>query len=135
MASKLMKQNDSNPPTLYGRKVLNTANSQNNAKLRIDEDPIKALEFLKCNAHLNAIHNIGQSPFFVHYWTAEQKEVYKKIQKLYGASISLDATDFSIKKIHQSNKVHKAILLYLISTKCPEGQISKLLKLLIIIIL
>ena len=81
MASKLMNDNDPSPPMLYSKSVLHNASSQYRSKKYIHENPIIALEILANTEHANAIHDIGHLPFFVHYWTSEQIQAYKKIQK------------------------------------------------------
>ena len=125
MALKYVKVNDSNPPHLYSSSVIHNAKPQYKSKQYIHQDPIKFLEMLKESDHINAIRNIGQSPFFVEYWTSEQIQAYKKLQKLYGASISIDATGFSIAEIKRYfGNAKKPILMYVVTSNTPHGQFS-----------
>lgn len=121
-----MFDGDPNPPILYSSNVLHVAKTEYQKHKYLHEDPIQSLVIMSETKHVGRIPRIGQLPFFVYYWTAEQVRTYKKIHKLYGGiSISLDATGLSVKNIQRpfSDK-KRSIFLYLICMNSPEGQFS-----------
>lgn len=58
----------------------------------LHKDSRNALEIMKFKTWSNAIHNIGLNPFFVHFWTNHQKNLYLRHVKDNIASVCIDAT-------------------------------------------
>jgi len=108
-----MTPGDPEPPHLYKASVLHVAKNEFIKSQHFDEDPIKALCIMKYSAYLNCIHNIGIDPFFVHYWTNHQLQIYRKYCSTNISSIYIDATGSIVKKIIRVNEtLSKHIFLY-----------------------
>lgn len=75
-ASEKMKPGDKEPPTLPKASTLRVIKSQQIKANHLHEDPRKALEIMKYSTWINSIHNIGHNPFFVHFWTTHQRNLY-----------------------------------------------------------
>lgn len=68
---------------------------------------------MKYSAYFNCIHNIGIDPFFVHYWTNHQLQIYKKYCSTNISSIYIDATGSIVKKLMRIDKsLSRHIFLY-----------------------
>jgi len=90
-----------------------------------DNDPIKALCIMKYSAYCNCIHNIGIDPFFVHYWTNHQLQMYKKYCSTNISSIYIDATGSIVKKLIRIDKSQsRHIFLYQAVINYNENQFS-----------
>ena len=78
-------------------------------------DPIQSLCIMKHTMHLNAIHDIGLSPFSIDYWTNDQIHAYKRVCQIHGASICINFTSLKVLPIEKpyDNETHK-IFLYLL---------------------
>lgn len=100
-ANELMMPGDPEPPHLYNATVLHVAKNEYTKTQFYDADPIRALCIMKCNTYLNCIHNIGIDPFFVHYWTNHQLQIYRKYYSRNIRSIYIDATGSIVKKIRE----------------------------------
>jgi len=108
-----MTPGDPEPPHLYKASVLHVAKNEFIKSQHFDEDPIKALCIMKYSAYLNCIHNIGIDPFFVHYWTNHQLQIYRKYCSTNISSVYIDATGSIVKKIIKVNEtLSKHIFLY-----------------------
>jgi len=73
-----MTPRDPEPSHLPNASVLHVAKNEYIKSQLYDNDPIKALCIMKYSAYCNCIHNIEIDPFFVHYWTNHQSQMYKK---------------------------------------------------------
>lgn len=68
---------------------------------------------MKNTINLNSIHNIGIYPFFIHYWTNHQLQVYRKYCSIIISSVYIDATSSIVKKLIKTDKtLSKHIFLY-----------------------
>jgi len=114
MAEKLMQNNDNiEPPHLFNANVLRVAKHNIKEKSYFDKNPIKALEIMQLGPLKNIIHNIGLNPFFVHYWSNYQLDVYRTYSLDETACIYIDATGSIVKKIKKPDKSKTAhIFLY-----------------------
>lgn len=73
----------------------------------------------------SAIHNFGEDPFFVHYWTASQIHVYQKYAKSEPASVCIDATGSFARKIKRvDGSKSSSIFLYECVIRTSTGQFS-----------
>lgn len=105
MAEKLMQSHDDiEPPHLFDTNVLRVAKQNINEKSYFDKNSIKALEIMQLGPFKNIIHNIGLNPFFVHYWSNYQLDVYRSNTLDETAFIYLDATGSIIQKIKKPDK-------------------------------
>lgn len=81
MAENLMQSNDNRvmiePPHLFSANVLRVAKYDVTQANYFDKDPIKALQIMQLGPLQNIVHNIGLNPFFVHYWSNYQLDVYR----------------------------------------------------------
>lgn len=113
IAEELMEQDDIEPPHLYSANILRVAKHEIMQKNYIDKDPLKALHLMKLDSLQNVIHNIGLNPFFVHYWTNHQLNVYRTYTTGETSCINIDATESIIRKIKRPDKTKtKHIFLY-----------------------
>jgi len=93
--------------------VLRVAKYNIKEKSYFDKDPIKASEIMQLGPLKNIIHNIGLNPFFVHYWSNYQLDVYRTYLLDKIACIYIDATGNIVKKIKRPDKSKTAhIFLY-----------------------
>lgn len=100
LSEQSMKLGDPKPPFIRKANVYHVAKSTKLKSEYIDQDPIEALNIMKCTSHANEIHDIRKNPFSVDYWTNEQVHIYKKIQaSRNGITISLDSTGLNLKPI------------------------------------
>jgi len=104
-ANELMVSGDSEPPHLYKSSTLHVAKNEYKKSQFFDSDPIKALCIMKYSAYANCIHNIGMNPFFIHYWTNHQLQVYRKYCSSNISTIYIDATGSIVKKLMRSNNI------------------------------
>jgi hypothetical protein len=112
-ANQLMALGDPEPPHLHKASILHVAKNEYIKSQLFDPDPIKALCIMKYSAYSNCIHNIGIDPFFVHYWTNHQLQVYRKYCSTNISSIYIDATGSIVKKLIRINETFsKHIFLY-----------------------
>lgn len=112
-ANKLMTSGDPEPPHLYKASILHVAKSEYKKSHLFDNDSIKALCIMKYSAYFNCIHNISIDPFFVHYWTNHQMQIYKKYCSTNTSAIYIDATGSIVKKLMKiDNSLSKHIFLY-----------------------
>lgn len=125
MASKIMRFGDPEPPHLYSANVLKTAKKQYLASQQLHHDPLKAIALMRAGILRSAIHNFGEDPFFVHYWTASQIHVYQKFAKSEPASICIDATGSFARKIKRvDGSKSNSIFLYQCVIRTCSGQFS-----------
>ena len=111
----LMRTGDPKPSIIHSSNVLHVAKSTHLKSKYIHTDPIAALDIMKCTMHANEIHDIGQNPFYIDYWTNEQLHAYKKVCRLYGGSVCVDSTGLKmqpIKRVHTN--VERSIFMYII---------------------
>lgn len=100
MADNLMQSCDNiEPPHLFSANVLRVAKYDVTQTNYFHKDPIKALEIMQLRPLQNIIHNVGLSPFFVHYWSNYQLDVYRTYTSDEIACIYIDATGNIIKKL------------------------------------
>lgn len=102
MADKLMQSDDNiESPHLFSSNVLRTAIYEIKQKDCFRKDPIKALEIMQLGPEnlRNITHNIGLNPFFIHYWSNYQLDVYRTYTKDETASVYIDATGSIIKRL------------------------------------
>lgn len=93
MADKLMETDDNvEPPHLYSANVLRKAKCEVKQKNYLHKDPIKALEIMQLSSLKNILHNIGLNPFFAHYWSNYQLDVYRTYTADETACVYIDAT-------------------------------------------
>lgn len=105
-ADELMTRGDPEPPHLYEALVLHVARNEYTKAQFLDKNPINAVCIMKRSVYLNCIHNIGIDPFFVHYWTNHQLQVYRKYCSTNISSIYIDATGSIVKKLIRLDKTY-----------------------------
>lgn len=112
-ADQLMEPGDPEPPHIYKASVLHTAKQQYLQSNYLDKDPLTALRIMKNSSYSNCIHNIGVEPFFCHYWTNHQLQIYRKYCSTNISSLYIDATGSVVKKLTKTDKtLSKHIFLY-----------------------
>lgn len=112
-ANELMVLGDPEPPHLYKSTTLHVAKNEYKNSQFFNADPIKALCIMKYSAYVNCIHNIGIDPFFIHYWTNHQLQVYRKYCLTNISTIYIDATGSIVKKLTRLDEtLSKHIFLY-----------------------
>lgn len=112
-AAENMREGDIEPPTLPSSPVLRTARSQHRRKQFTDPDPIKALQKLKHGDAAFIVRNIGLDPFYVHYWSRHQLNIYQDYVNKGSSRLCLDATGSIMRKIVHNEKIPpKSIYLY-----------------------
>lgn len=92
------------PPHLFDANVLRVAKHNIKQKSYFHKDSIKALEIMQLGPLKNIIHNIGLNPFFIHYWSNYQLDVYRTYTSDETACIYIDATESIVKKIRRPDK-------------------------------
>lgn len=104
-AKRLMSPGDLEAPIFYKANVLHTAKHEKITSDYFDSDPIKALQILKTTAlGKNVVHNIGQDPFYVIYFTSHQIQVYKQLLKeLEHIALCIDASGVKIPRLNRPN--------------------------------
>lgn len=80
IAYKLMEPGDPEPPHLPKSNVLHVAKSNYVASRHLHSDPTIAIGLLKKELK-NVIHRTGSDPFFVHYHTTHQRNLYNRYVK------------------------------------------------------
>lgn len=124
-ANKLMLSGDPAPPHLYDSSVLHVAKNEYIKSKLLDKDPVNAICIMKRSVYLNCIHNIGIDPFFVHYWTDHQLQVYRKYCSTNTSAIYIDATGSIVKKLMKLDKsLSKHIFLYQVVINYNHAQFS-----------
>ncbi|XP_011685199.1 PREDICTED: uncharacterized protein LOC105448375 [Wasmannia auropunctata] len=124
-AHVLMKEGDPVPPHLYSNAVLHTAKSETAMTDYVNPDVFKALVILKFSSLQNIIHNIGLDPFFIHYWSNHQLNVYKKYTVENNACLFVDATGSIVQKLYKADgSFSKHLFLYICAINCKSGQFS-----------
>lgn len=114
-ADRLMEFGGDIPPTLYDAPVLRKAKQEEiDKRLQLSNtDAISNLTLAKYTNGLGSIHGIGIDPFYCHYWTKEQKLIYKLGRtKENDSFMTVDATGSIAKKIKQADG-HKSPHIYL----------------------
>ena len=71
----------------------------------MNKDPVVALDMMKNSTHTNIIHDIGRSPFSVHYFLSEQAAAYKKLSAIQDVSMCMSATGLNLLNI-EKNMMH-----------------------------
>lgn len=105
MAEKLMQSGDNiEHPHLFSANVLSVVKQKIKEKNYFDKDPIKALGIMQLGSFKNIIHNVSLNPFFIHYWSNYQLDVYRTYTSDEIACIYIDATGSIIKKIKRPDK-------------------------------
>lgn len=126
MANELMEPGDPEPPHLPKSTVLHVAKSDYVASRHLDPDPTKAVALLKGGKLKNVIHRTGNDPFFVHYFTTHQRNLYN----FYANSgevtqVFINASGGFLKKITKmSGELSGPMYIYLIVIRSPAGQFS-----------
>jgi len=124
-ADKLMTPGDPEPPHLYDAFILHVAKNEYTKSQHFDKDPVNAISIMKRSVYLNCIHNIGLDPFFVHYWTNHQLQVYRKYCSMNVSSIYIDATGSIVNKLTRVDKsLSKHIFLYQVVINYNNAQFS-----------
>lgn len=122
-ANELMISGDPVPPHLYETSVLHVAKNEHIKSQFLDKDPVNAICIMKRSVYLNCIHNIGIDPFFVHYWTNHQIQIYRKYCSTNTSAIYIDATGSIVKKLTKLDKsLSKHIFLYQVVIKDNHAQ-------------
>lgn len=125
-----MELGDPEPPHLYKASVLHVAKEQYLKSQFLDKDPITALRIMKQTLYPNCIHNIGVEPFFCHYWTNHQLQIYRKYCSTNISSLYIDATGSIVKKLIKTDKtLSKHIFLYqgVIHYNCSQFSVMQML--------
>lgn len=126
-AEKKTQDGDFEPPNLPSSPVLRTARYEMRKKNILHRDPIQALRILKFTDEKFVIRDIGFDPFFVHYWSRHQLDIFKKYAAKGQSRLCLDATGSIIKKMTKYNDIKsKSIYLYHGVIQLDEGQFSVL---------
>lgn len=114
-AKEKMVSGGPKPAVIRSSNVYHVTQSRAKQKKYLDPCPIKSLDIMKNTTHANIIHDIGHNPFSVDYWSNEQLNAYKKVVKLYGGTMCIDATGLDIEEIKRSpNKKRSSIFMYII---------------------
>lgn len=95
----------------------------------VNADPIKALGILKRKSTLggNVIQKIGIDPFFVHFWSNHQIEVYNAKAAENGSYLAIDATGKVASEItHVDGSKSKHLYLYTGVLHCKAGPLPVL---------
>lgn len=103
MAHCTMNTSDTaKPPHLFSTNVLRVARKKITEGDYLDKAPLKALLLMQLESLQDIIHNIGLSPFLIHYCSNYQINVYRS----YAISepICIDATRSLIKKIKRPDQ-------------------------------
>jgi len=74
--------------------------------------PISNLVDAKDATYAGIIKKVGASPFFCHYWTQEQKLLYKLVSKTNDSFMTIDVTGSIAKKIQYKHVKSKYVFLY-----------------------
>lgn len=122
LAENLMSTSDTaEPPHLFTTNVLRVAKKKIIEEDYLDKDPLKAL-LMQLGSLRNIIHNIGLNPFFTHYWSNYQINVYRSYAMSEPACIYIDATRSIIKKIKRPDQSKsKHIFLYNSVINCESS--------------
>lgn len=129
-ANKLMTFEDVEPPHLYKASVLHTAKSEFVKSQYFDSDPIKAICIMKRSIYPNCIHNVGNDPFFIHYWTNYQLQLYRKYYSANISTLYIDATGSIVRKLIRADGTQSGhIFLYhaVINTNGNQLSITQML--------
>lgn len=111
--NELMVLGNPEPLHLYTSSTLHAAKNEYKMSQFFDADPIKALCIMKYSAYANCVYNIGIDPFFIHYWTNHQLQVYRKYCLKNIRTIYIDATGSIVKKLMRPDEtLSKHIFLY-----------------------
>ncbi|KAL1448711.1 hypothetical protein WDU94_012299 [Cyamophila willieti] len=120
-ANAVMDFNSNSPcPLIPNLTTLRRAKADSTVKVRFDTDPTYALFKAKYSADfVNIIQDIGLDPFYVHYYSRQQIQVYNQYLKNPTAFfnseslIAIDATGGVVRHVKKPNDVKsKAIFLY-----------------------
>lgn len=125
-AAKYAKFGGPPPPIIPKPGVLREAVRQmKNERLGLSgAKEIDNLISAKHGTHVGGIHNIGAYPFFCHYWSKEQKMIYKLDMKNDKQSyMTIDATGSVVKKIKYEHGKSSHIFLYLIMSVSSLGSV------------
>lgn len=124
-ADMLMEEGNPEPPHLYSSAVLHAAKAETIKANYIHSDPLKALVIFKSSSMRNVIHNIGLDPFFIHYWSNHQLNIYRNYCVKNNACIFIDATGSIVKKLCKADgSISKHMFLYQCVINCNNGQFS-----------
>lgn len=123
LADDLMNTSDTaEPPHLFSANVLRVAKNKVIKEDYLDKDPLKALLLMQLGSLRDIIHNIGLNPFFIHYWSNYQINVYRSYATSEPACIYIDATGSIIKKIKRPDRSKsKHIFLYNSVINCDNS--------------
>lgn len=87
-----MQYGEKEPFNLYTSPVLRKAKSERANKEFLSSDPIKAIQLMKQCTAATTIQNIGLEPFYVHYWSGPQIDIYRRYAKGNHSTLFIDAT-------------------------------------------
>lgn len=114
LGNEFTKHSGPEPPYLYSSSVLHKAKSQQKLSSYLEKDPIEALVNMKFKKHLNSIHDIGKSPFFIHFWNNSQIQIWNKIPAG-RRSVIIDSSGSKCEKINNPHdQYQRSIFLYLL---------------------
>lgn len=94
---------------------------------RLDISGAKEIDNLvsaKHATHIGDIQNIGACPFFCHYWSEEQKMIYKlNANNDKQSFMTIDATESVVKKIRYEHEKSSHIFLYQCISASSTGSV------------
>lgn len=125
-AKRLMSPGGPEAPLFYKANVLHKAKHEKIASEYLNPDPIKALQILKTTAlGKNVVHNIGQNPFYVIYFTSHQIQIYKQLLKQEHITLYIDASGVRVPKLNRPDRTSSHyIFLYHAVINSTVGQFS-----------
>ncbi|CAD6208989.1 GSCOCG00010801001-RA-CDS [Cotesia congregata] len=122
---KNMLQHDPQPPHLSKASVLRTAKAELIRSEYHHSDPIVSLSIMKEHVWPGTIHDLSFSPFYVHYWTHHQRDVYIKYAAQGNSCIFIDATGGISPKFTKLDKTTtSSLFLYLIAINVSGQQFT-----------
>ena len=125
MADKLMNPGDPEPGHLYSADVLKRAKAEYKKAGLVDKEVFRVLEILKFTDLKNTMQILAVVPFYVHYWSHHQLDVWRNYCKRGDACICIDATGGIVRKIERLDKTKtKTIFLYEGVVNTGTGQFS-----------
>ncbi|CAD6215159.1 GSCOCG00011169001-RA-CDS, partial [Cotesia congregata] len=122
-AEEKMEHGEQEPPNLPSSPVLRTARYEERKKKFLHTDPIQALQILKYTDGKFIIRNIGFDPFYVHYWSRHQLNIFRDYHAREPSCLGIDATGKIMKKLVKYGEIKsKSIYLYHGVIRLNEGQ-------------
>lgn len=121
-ADRLMSPGDPEPPHLHKAEAYRHAKKKYQESLTLHKNTITSILLAQLSTLRYTIHNIGLSPFNVHYWSPLQSNVYRQYCLSEPASVAIDATGSIVRKlVRPDGSKSKHIFLYTVVINSPNS--------------